>query len=58
MELEQGYVMGLEVNNFTLGGGLESILEGIGDIHYADGEVIGGSDKKNSRSVGADRTRE
>ena len=31
-EFEPGYVMGWEVNNFMLVGGLGSILEGISDI--------------------------
>ena len=31
-KIEPGYVMGHTVNNFTLLGSLDSILEGIGDI--------------------------
>ena len=44
-EIEPGYLMGWSVNNFTLGGGLESILEDIGDILNADGDVVGGRDE-------------
>ena len=38
-----GYLMGWEVNNFTPRGGVDIILEGVGDIHNADGGVVGGS---------------
>ena len=43
-ELEPGQVMGWTLNNFTLRRGLESILEAIGEISNANGELIGGSD--------------
>ena len=46
-ELEPGYVTGREGKNITILGGLESILEGVSDIHNDDGEVIIGSDGKN-----------
>ena len=39
--------MGWAVNNLTLVGGLDSILEGIGDICNAGGGVIGGRYGKN-----------
>ena len=47
MELEPGYVRGWVFNNFMVGGGLESIMEGIGDICNYYGEVVGGSDGDN-----------
>ena len=40
-ELEPRDVLVWEANIFTLGGGLESILEGISDIKNLDGEVVG-----------------
>ena len=46
-ELEPGYVMGWTVNNLTLIGGLENIMDGIGEIRNTDGEVVGGSDGVN-----------
>ena len=39
--------MGWEVNNFTLGGGLGIILEGIGKIRNVYDEVVGGRNGNN-----------
>ena len=40
--------MGWEVDYFTLGGGLEIILEGISDVHNTNSEVVSGSNYDNS----------
>ena len=45
--LESGDIMGREVNNITLTGGHENILEGISDIHNANSKVVVGLDGSN-----------
>ena len=44
--------MGQTVNHLPLRGNLEGILEGIGDIHYTNGEVVCGSNGKNHPQCG------
>ena len=46
-ELEPVYVMGLEVNNITLVGCPEIILECISDVHNVNGEVVSSIDGNN-----------
>ena len=51
-ELKPVYVMGWEVNNLTLVGGLESIREGVGDVRNTYGEVVSGGDVDNHMGCG------
>ena len=44
--------MGLKVNNFLLIGSREVILEGIGDIHNTNGDVLGGINGNNHLDCG------
>ena len=46
-KLEPGNLMGWEVDYFTLGGGLEIILEGISDVHNTNSEAVSGSNYDN-----------
>ena len=46
-ELEPVHVMGLVVNNLTVGGGLESIMEVISDVLNSYGGVVSVRDGDN-----------
>ena len=47
--LEPGNLLGWSVNNTTIGGGLESILEGVSGVCNSDGEVVIGSNSNNQK---------
>ena len=46
-EIKLGYLMGWAVNNITLKGYLEIILEGVSDIRNANAEVVSDRDGNN-----------